>query len=47
MAKSKNSAKVSNSVAKHARTFNLSHVFVDRKKREKGGYSKHKNIGSY
>ncbi|WP_436286935.1 DUF7230 family protein [Vibrio parahaemolyticus] len=47
MAKSKTSAKVCNSVAKHARTFNLSHVFVDRKKREKSGYSKHKAMNAY
>ena len=32
----------SNPVAKHAKSFNKSHVFTDRKKAKKGGYEKHK-----
>lgn len=31
-----------NPVAKHARTFNKAHVMVDKKKRVKKGYTKHK-----
>ncbi len=31
-----------NLVAKHARTFNLAHTFVDRKAKAKKGHIKHK-----
>jgi len=31
-----------NLVAKHARTFNKANVMVDKKKRKKKGYTKHK-----
>ena len=31
-----------NLVAKHARKFNLSHTFVDRKQKAKRGHTKHK-----
>jgi hypothetical protein len=34
--------KTNNLVAKHARKFNLSHVFRDRKKDFRKGYCKHK-----
>lgn len=33
-----------NLVAKHARTFNKSAKFTDRKKRNKKGYTKHKKL---
>lgn len=45
MAKKKKKQAVSapqNFVAKHARQFNLAHVFVDRKKADKRGATKHK-----
>ena len=35
--------KTKNPVARHARTFNKATVMTDRKKREKAGYTKHKN----
>ena len=38
-----NMKKTKNPVAKHARTFNKATVMTDRKKREKAGYTKHKN----
>ena len=31
-----------NLVAKHARTFNMAHTFVDRKQKARRGYVKHK-----
>jgi len=34
-----------NLVAKHARTFNKAHVFVDRKRQSRVGYRKHKQQG--
>ena len=34
--------KTQNLVAKHARTFNKAHTMVDRKKKSKKGYTKHK-----
>lgn len=37
---------VNNLVAKHARTFNKAHVFIDRKKQDKsGGKRKHRGKG--
>lgn len=38
----KQTSTTNNLVAKHARTFNKSHVMVDRKKQSKKGYTKHK-----
>lgn len=37
--------KIRNLVARHARTFNKSTIEVDRKKRSKNGYIKHRKPG--
>lgn len=40
--KRKQQDKQRNLVAKHARTFNMAHTFVDRKQKAKRGHVKHK-----
>lgn len=42
MKKHDSTARPQNLVAKHAPTFNKSNVMVDRKRRQKSGYNKHK-----
>lgn len=37
--------KLRNTVARHARKFNLAHTFEDRKRKQKRGYTKHKHSG--